>query len=98
MAQTLDAGDPAYRTLYRLLRRSAFASLAQTAREAAQSLTKKPLGSLLATKKLMRNMEGLEAHISVEGRQFGERMRSEEAREAFRAFAERRPPDFSKFS
>lgn len=72
--------------------------LLQTARDAAQSLTKKPLGSLLATKKLMRNMEGLEAHISVEGRQFGERMRSEEAREAFRAFAERRPPDFSKFS
>ena len=46
MAQTLDAGDPAYRTLYRLLRRSAFASLAQTAREAALGEAQTLLGLL----------------------------------------------------
>jgi enoyl-CoA hydratase/carnithine racemase len=33
-----------------------------------------------------------------EGEIFGARLRSPEAAEAFRAFAERRAPDFSKFA
>ena len=40
------AGDPAYRGLYRILRRSAFASLAQTAREAALGEAQTLLGLL----------------------------------------------------
>ncbi len=45
-ARALDAGDPAYRGLYRILRRSAFASLAQTAREAALGEAQTLLGLL----------------------------------------------------
>lgn len=72
--------------------------LSATAWAAARALATKPLGSVLATKKLMRNSEALQAHLSVEGQEFGSRMRSDEAREAFAAFAERRPPDFTKFA
>jgi 1,4-dihydroxy-2-naphthoyl-CoA synthase len=34
--------------------------------------------------------------MNAEGEQFGLRLRTAEAREAFTAFAERRPPDFTK--
>ncbi|MEN3350910.1 MAG: hypothetical protein V7632_4545, partial [Bradyrhizobium sp.] len=53
-------------------------------------------GALTATKKLMRNGEALVAQMNAEGEQFGLRLRTAEAREAFTAFAERRPPDFTK--
>jgi len=67
------------------------------ARLAAQTLAKKPAGSLVATKKLMRDAETILARMQQESVIFGERLKSEEAREAFSAFAERRQPDFSKF-
>jgi hypothetical protein len=36
--------------------------------------------------------------MAEESAVFGQRLQSEEAREAFRAFAERRPPEFSKIA
>ena len=65
---------------------------------AAQRLAKLPAGSLAATKRLMRNPDVLTAQIGAESECFDERLKTEEAREAFTAFAERRPPDFMKFT
>jgi enoyl-CoA hydratase/carnithine racemase len=64
----------------------------------AQRLAKLPAGSLAATKRLMRNTDVLTAQIGAESECFAERLTTEEAREAFTAFAERRPPDFTKFA
>lgn len=65
------------------------------ARAAARVLAQKPSGSLVSTKKLMRDVDGLLARMQQEGALFGERLKSAEAREAFAAFAERRAPNFS---
>ncbi len=62
----------------------------------AQRLARQPAGALVATKRLMRNGETLLAQMAAEGEQFAKRLRTAEAREAFMAFAERRPPDFTK--
>ncbi|WP_407181229.1 enoyl-CoA hydratase [Bradyrhizobium sp. STM 3562] len=62
----------------------------------AQRLAKQPLGSLVATKRLMRDGEMLVKQMEAEGEIFAARLQSAEAREAFQAFAERRPPDFAK--
>lgn len=70
--------------------------LASTATEVAQRLAKQPIGSLTATKKMMREAEALLARMQVEGARFLERLTTAEAREAFSAFAERRTPDFTK--
>src|SRR6266576_40479 len=64
----------------------------------AQRLAKQPAGSLAATKRLMRNPEVLTAQIAAESERFAERLTTPEAREAFAAFAERRPPDFAKLA
>jgi enoyl-CoA hydratase/carnithine racemase len=66
------------------------------AQEAAETLIKRPAGSLSNTKALMRDMDRIAAHISRESVLFRERLQTAEAREAFAAFAERRKPDFSK--
>jgi enoyl-CoA hydratase/carnithine racemase len=63
---------------------------------AAQALAAKPAGALQATKKLMRDAEAIQAVMTREGEAFGQRLRTAEAAEAFRAFAERRAPDFTK--
>ena len=62
----------------------------------AARLAKLPAGSLAATKRLMRSPEALTAQIEAESERFAERLTTAEAREAFTAFAERRPPDFMK--
>ena len=62
----------------------------------AQRLARQPLGSLVATKRLMRNADLLVKQMEAEGEHFEARLKSAEAREAFQAFAERRPPDFAK--
>jgi enoyl-CoA hydratase/carnithine racemase len=62
----------------------------------AARLAKLPAGSLATTKRLMRNAEVLAGQINVESRHFAERLTTAEAREAFKAFAEKRPPDFTK--
>jgi enoyl-CoA hydratase/carnithine racemase len=72
--------------------------LRQKAMAAAITLTKRPAGSLRATKALMREVERIAVRIAEEGALFKERLRTPEASEAFAAFAERRQPDFAKLS
>ena len=62
----------------------------------AAKLAKLPAGSLAATKRLMRNAEMLLAQMAAESKIFAERLTTSEAREAFTAFAEKRPPDFTR--
>ena len=62
----------------------------------AARLARQPAGSLTATKQLMRNAAVLPAQIDAESAHFAARLKTAEAREAFTAFAERRPPDFMK--
>lgn len=71
------------------------AELLDAARAAARKLAAQPAGSLLATKRLMRNLDAVLAFKAEEGEIFAERLQGAEAREAFAAFAERRAPDFS---
>lgn len=63
---------------------------------AAKTLAAKPIGALLATKKLMRDAAAISAVMARESEIFGARLQSAEAAEAFKAFAEKRPPDFAK--
>ncbi len=70
----------------------------QKAMAAAVTLTKRPAGSLGATKRLMREVERIQTIISAEGELFKERLKTPEAREAFAAFAERRPPSFANLA
>lgn len=63
---------------------------------AAKTLAAKPMGALSATKQLMRDASAIAAVMAREGEIFGARLRTAEAAEAFKAFAERRAPDFSK--
>jgi enoyl-CoA hydratase/carnithine racemase len=63
---------------------------------AAEALTKRPPGSLAYTKALMRKSAEILSQMEREGDLFKERLQTAEAREAFQAFAEKRPPDFSK--
>src|SRR5260370_18699120 len=72
------------------------AELRKKAMDAAIALTKRPAGSLSLTKKLMRDHERIAAQMAEEATLFKQRLQTPEAREAFAAFAERRPPDFSK--
>jgi enoyl-CoA hydratase/carnithine racemase len=73
------------------------ASLHAEAASIAQRLARLPAGSLAATKRLMRNPDVLMAQIAAESTRFAERLTTAEAREAFTAFAEKRPPDFGRF-
>lgn len=65
---------------------------------AAKKLATKPMGALQATKQLMRDGAAIAAVMARESEIFGTRLQSPETAEALRAFAERRPPDFSKFA
>jgi enoyl-CoA hydratase/carnithine racemase len=70
--------------------------LRKRAHDAAIALTKRPAGSLSMTKKLMRDHLRIATQIAEEGHLFKERLTTAEAREAFAAFAERRPADFTR--
>ncbi len=63
---------------------------------AARAVAKRPLGSVMATKRLMRDTAAIAAVMEAEGKLFTERLKTAEAAEAFAAFAERRAPDFTK--
>ena len=69
-----------------------------TAMETAQKLAKKAIGALQACKRLMKqsSRKQLEEAMKVENEEFALRVRSTEAREAFNAFLEKRPPNFTR--
>jgi enoyl-CoA hydratase/carnithine racemase len=68
--------------------------LLATATETAQILAKKPAGAVQASKRLMRGTfrAQLEQAVKFENQVFAEQVRSDEAKEAFRAFFARRKP------
>lgn len=71
----------------------------EAAEQAARKLAAKPPASVRVTKRLLKAQTGamMEAALAEELRQFGERLVSPEAKEAFSAFLEKRKPDFARF-
>lgn len=65
---------------------------------AAKNLVTRPASALKATKQLMRDAAAIQAVMDRENEVFVARLKTAEAAEAFRAFAERRAPDFSKYA
>ena len=61
----------------------------------AARLARQPLGALTETKRLMRDAELLKQQMDAESACFAQRLQSPEAHEAFRAFVDRRPPNFN---
>ena len=72
--------------------------LLATATETARKLAEKPAGALQATKRLLKRSshELIEQAVKAEAEEFTARVVSAEAKEAFTAFLEKRPPDFTK--
>ena len=72
--------------------------LSATATETAEKLAAKPPAALQAMKRLLKSSsrEQLANAIKAETEEFAARVRAPEAREAFTAFIEKRPPNFSK--
>ncbi|NUL46494.1 enoyl-CoA hydratase [Cellulosimicrobium funkei] len=96
LAEPLTAEDAvAYGLANRVVQAEA---LHETAQGVAAALAARPPGALAATKRLMRDADGLTAIMDREVAEFTGRLASPEAREAFTAFAERRKPDYSRFS
>lgn len=73
------------------------AELEQAVSQAANRIAALPPGAVQASKALMRDPGLLGAKMEAEIEVFARRLQSAEAREAFTAFMEKRPPDFSSF-
>lgn len=71
--------------------------LRETAYLAALKLVKMPASALVSTKKLMRNKFLILQRAEQESFIFNAHLTTDEAKEAFTAFSERRAPDFGKF-
>ena len=71
--------------------------LHRSARAAALAIAARAPAAVGATKELMRDALVLLERMSKEGGIFARQLKSAEFKEAFAAFSERRPPDFSKF-
>lgn len=72
----------------------------EAAEQAARKLAAKPPASVRLTKRLLKAQTKamMEAALAEELRNFGERLVSGEAKEAFNAFLEKRKPDFTRFN
>lgn len=66
------------------------------ARAAAQALARQPAAAVGITKALMRDTPAISRRLDEELVHFYAQLRSPEAKEAFQAFFEKRPADFSK--
>ena len=75
------------------------AEVVPQARRIAERFNALPPGAVREAKRLMRRgrSAGVMETIDVEGEQFGKRLQSPEAKEAFSAFFQKRKPDFSRF-
>jgi enoyl-CoA hydratase/carnithine racemase len=72
-------------------------NLLATAAETARKLATKPAGALQACKRLMKRpfREQIKTAMTAENEEFSEQVRSADAKEAFAAFLEKRPPHFT---
>jgi enoyl-CoA hydratase/carnithine racemase len=74
------------------------AILMATATTTARKLAAKPAGALKASKRLIKGafLDQLRKAVTDEAQEFTQRVISPEAKEAFSAFLEKRPPNFAK--